>query len=192
MTYPPQGNQYPPQPGEPYGQQPQYGQAPQYGEQPTYGQAPQYGQQYGQPPYGQGASTNLASWIQRVGGYIIDSLIVAPFSVLASVLGQDTGANGLPTYNAMYFVFTLLGLLVTGYNRWYLGGKTGQSWGRKALGLRLVGEATGQPIGVGKAFLRDICHILDSLACLIGWLFPLWDAKRQTFADKILKTVVVK
>jgi len=24
-----------------------------------------------------------------------------------------------------------------------------------------------------------------------GWLFPIWDAKRQTFADKIISTVVV-
>ena len=28
-------------------------------------------------------------------------------------------------------------------------------------------------------------------ACYFGWLFPLWDAKRQTFADKIIGTVVV-
>ena len=43
----------------------------------------------------------------------------------------------------------------------------------------------------GRSFARDICHILDSLACYIGWLFPIWDAKRQTFADKIVKTVVI-
>jgi len=48
-----------------------------------------------------------------------------------------------------------------------------------------------EPIGAGMAFVRDICHILDSLACYIGFLFPLWDAKRQTFADKIIHTVVI-
>jgi hypothetical protein len=41
------------------------------------------------------------------------------------------------------------------------------------------------------AFARDIVHLLDSLPCYIGFLWPLWDAKRQTFADKILSTVVV-
>jgi len=41
------------------------------------------------------------------------------------------------------------------------------------------------------AFVRDICHVLDTLACFIGWLFPLWDARRQTLADKIMHTVVV-
>jgi hypothetical protein len=41
------------------------------------------------------------------------------------------------------------------------------------------------------AFVRDICHIIDSIICFVGYLFPLGDAKRQTIADKIVKTVVV-
>jgi len=92
---------------------------------------------------------------------------------------------------ALLLLFDLAALVVSGYNRWFQAGTTGQSWGKKALNLRLVGDATGTPIGAGLAFARDICNILDSLACYIGWLFPIWDAKRQTFADKILSTVVV-
>jgi len=69
-------------------------------------------------------------------------------------------------------------------------GRTGQSWGKQALKLRLLSESTGQPIGAGMAFVRDLAHIVDSLACYLGWLWPLWDAKRQTFADKLVKTVV--
>jgi len=77
------------------------------------------------------------------------------------------------------------------YNRWYQAGTTGQSLGKKVLKLRLVSEETGQPIGMLMAFVRDICHIIDSVICFIGYLFPLWDAKRQTIADKIVKTVVI-
>ncbi len=51
--------------------------------------------------------------------------------------------------------------------------------------------ATSQPIGMGKAFVRDIAHIVDSVICYVGWLFPLWDEKRQTLADKMQSTVVV-
>lgn len=29
------------------------------------------------------------------------------------------------------------------------------------------------------------------MICNIGYLFPLWDPKRQTIADKIMKTVVI-
>jgi uncharacterized RDD family membrane protein YckC len=215
MTYPPNNdpyqNQQPPQYGAPQQPpQPQYGAPqppqPQYGApqppQPQYGapQPQQYGtpqpQQYGQPQYGApqpqygapggyGApAVNYASWAQRLGGYLIDGLVLLPFYILALALGQKS--------SFLLFIFLLLGVGASGYNRWYLGGQTGQSWGRKALGIRLVSEETGQPIGAAMAFVRDLTHFLDSAACYVGWLFPLWDAKKQTFADKIIKTLVVQ
>ena len=108
-------------------------------------------------------------------------------------MGPEFAINFLPgrlsdiiNYNR---ALLLGGLAVWGYNRWYLGGQ-GQSIGKRTLGLTLIGESTGQPIGTLKAFLRDVAHILDTLACMVGWLFPLWDTKRQTFADKIMTTVV--
>ncbi|HMH90726.1 MAG TPA: RDD family protein [Streptosporangiaceae bacterium] len=122
-----------------------------------------------------------ANWFQRVGAYLIDAVLPAVIYLIAIL--THTG------------IIVALGFLIaigfTAYNRWYLAGTTGQSWGNKALGLSLIGEATGQPIGFFMAFVRDVCHILDSLACYIGWLWPLWDPKRQTFADKIIHTVVV-
>jgi uncharacterized RDD family membrane protein YckC len=71
-------------------------------------------------------------------------------------------------------------------------GNTGQTVGKKALGLKLVDGISGQPVGPGKAFLRQITHALDFLACFIGYLWPLWDEKKQTFADKINNTYVIK
>lgn len=144
-----------------------------------------------QQPYGQQPVAAYAGWGARLGGYLIDGLIVAPFSILASLLGTST-EGGVMTMNALYYVFLLAGLVVAGYNRWFQGGKTGQTWGRKALGIKLVSETTGQPIGAGNAFVRDLAHILDAIPCYIGFLFPIWDAKKQTFADKIVKTVVVR
>ena len=40
-------------------------------------------------------------------------------------------------------------------------------------------------------FVRQLAHIVDSLVCYLGWLWPLWDSKNQTFADKIMSTVVI-
>ena len=189
MTYPPNndpyGNQQPPQQPPPYGQQP-----PQYGQQPPpqYG-APQYGTPPPQQPYGgYGAqAANYAGWGSRVGAYLVDYVITAPLGILGSVLGQSNGK-----LNALYYIFLLLNLGLVVYNRYIQQGKTGQTWGKRALGIRLVSEETGQPIGGLMCFVRDIAHILDALPCLIGYLWPLWDAKKQTFADKLLKTVVIK
>jgi len=69
---------------------------------------------------------------------------------------------------------------------------TGQSWGEQVARTRLIDEWTGRPLGAGTAFLRLLAHLFDSAACYLGWLFPIWDRpKRQTFADKIMHTIVV-
>jgi uncharacterized RDD family membrane protein YckC len=80
---------------------------------------------------------------------------------------------------------------ITVYNRWILGGRTGQSWGKQVFNLRLLRMSDGQPIGAGMAFVRDLAHIIDALPCYIGFLFPLWDNRRQTLADKVMSTVVI-
>jgi len=64
--------------------------------------------------------------------------------------------------------------------------------GKKWAGTRVLREQDGQVIGGGMGIARYILHILDAIPCYLGFLWPLWDAKKQTFADKILKTVVVK
>ena len=75
----------------------------------------------------------------------------------------------------------------------YLTGQTGQSIGKKIAGVKIVSEQTGMPIGGGMGIVRHFAHILDSIFCglPIGYLWPLWDAKKQTFADKVMKTVAI-
>jgi len=177
---PPTGYGQPQQPGYGQPQQPGYGQ-PGYGVQPPaygmpsagYGYDPGQSSQYGQ----------LASWGTRAGGWLIDA---APGIVL-SIIGDAAGL-----YGAVYWVCFLLSLGWSAYNRWYLGGTTGQSWGRKLVHVKLISEKTGQPIGPLMAFVRDIAHIADTVICFVGWFFPLWDAKKQTLADKIISTVVIQ
>ncbi|HEX7535585.1 MAG TPA: RDD family protein [Dermatophilaceae bacterium] len=151
-----------------------------------------------QPGYGSAPSgPQLATWIQRVGAYLIDYALIIVFVILANVFMPKTvttNINGVVNVSqssgnlGLAFLMSLIILAIWGYNRWYNGGR-GQSFGKKTLNLVLVAEATGQPIGTAKAFLRDVAHVLDGI-CMIGYLFPLWDAKRQTFADKIMTTVV--
>lgn len=185
----------------PYGSAPQdpYAAAPQdpYAQQAGYGQpAPQAG--YGQPGYGVAQpgyqAPQLANWFKRVAANIIDSI---PGAILGGIAGNfmpqtdpNTGAQLSEGNWPVAMVFLALAFGWTLWNRWLRAGRTGQSVGKSALGIKLLDETTGQPIGAGKAFLRDVCHVLDSI-CYIGYLWPLWDAKRQTFADKIVKTVVV-
>lgn len=137
---------------------------------------------------------NYANWGTRAGACIIDALVTVPLILLALLDRPvvDATTNETSGGGVLYWGLTVAAFVLNGYNRWYLAGKTGQSWGKRVLGTSLVGAATQQPIGALKAFLRDLAHIIDTIICYIGWLFPIWDAKRQTIADKIVSTVVVK
>jgi uncharacterized RDD family membrane protein YckC len=77
------------------------------------------------------------------------------------------------------------------YNLVIRQGRTGYSLGKTVVGIKLVRISTGQPMGAGTCFVRQLAHIVDGLVCYLGWLWPLWDSRRQTLADKIMGTVVV-
>jgi uncharacterized RDD family membrane protein YckC len=187
----------PQDPNQPYGQQP-----PQpYGSPPPYGTPAQGG--YGQPVPAPGGyvpdqpghymGRTLANWPQRVGAYLIDYLIAAIPAFLAVLLFSGTNSGESPSAGAglVAFLLYLTSLGIWIYNRVIQMGRTGQSWGKQVLNLRLVRMADGQPMGGGMCFVRDLAHILDALPCYIGYLWPIWDARRQTFADRVMNTVVL-
>lgn len=151
-----------------------------------------------------------AHWGRRVGAYLIDFapsyLAMIPFYVgyvmyivqlyvtAWDVLDGDQMVTHWFLDDALIWMGVGAALLVPAliwqwYNRWLTAGRTGQSLGKRVLKVKLLAEISGQPIGPTNAFLRDLAHILDG-AVYIGYLWPLWDRKRQTFADQIMKTVV--
>ena len=73
----------------------------------------------------------------------------------------------------------------------YLAGQTGQSYGMQQFRIRLLNEKDGQVIGGGMGIARAFVHVIDSIPCYVGWLWPLWDAKKQTFTDKVFTHVVI-
>ena len=129
----------------------------------------------------------LADFGTRAISSLIDYVIPAIALNVLFIIGVATGTV---TLSPMLTVVGYLGLLAfIGWNSCYRQGTTGQSVGRQGAGTKLVEMVTGQPIGFGRAVLRQICH---SLEFFVGYLWPLWDANRQTFADKIAGTVVIR
>jgi uncharacterized RDD family membrane protein YckC len=203
------------QPPESAAAQPGYDHPASWGQPGGYGQPgypaqswdqPGYSQPYAQQGYGQGLAlrNDYASWGKRVGAYLIDFLPAlvgqAIFFVGYGVLIADvarSSASGTATPSGAGLVPMVIGFLVLLaalgwqiYNRWLTAGRTGQSMGRRVLKIALISEETAQPIGPLNAFLRDLVHVLDGFA-YVGFLWPLWDERRQTFSDKIMKTAVI-
>jgi uncharacterized RDD family membrane protein YckC len=122
-----------------------------------------------------------ASFGQRLAAALIDGviLIVIDF-VLRVILGTGVGGG--------------LGLIVwLGYLTYFEGSPSGQTPGKRALGIRVYdfggGSTTG--IGYGRALIRTIARIISGLPCFLGYLWMLWDGEKQTWHDKLAATVVV-
>ncbi|WP_395153469.1 RDD family protein [Ilumatobacter sp.] len=72
-------------------------------------------------------------------------------------------------------------------------GRTGQTWGRKIVGVKVVGELTGTPIGFGKALGRVLfANAISGQIFYLGYLWMLWDDKQQTWHDKVVGSIVVR
>jgi len=160
------------------GQQP-----PPYGQQP-YAPPPAYGQGYGAP-----SAERYSTWPTRALGGLVD--YVAPtvaFYILYFIVAVGIG-GGVGAFLGFVVLLALIGFQL--WNTVFKQGTTGQSLGKELAKTKLIAEQTGLPLGAGMTFVRQLAHIVDSLICYIGWLFPLWDQKRQTLADKIMHSVVV-
>lgn len=150
---------------------------------------------------------NYSSWGARVGGYLLNGLSSALFALPAMIsffagpreyqectVDGESGLCKLPTSTGWAIFAVLLAVGVVAFMVMYSKavGSTGQFWGHRAAGVRIVDANTGAPIGAGRAFGRYLAHWLDAVPCYLGFLWPLWDAKKQTFADKIVRTVSIR
>jgi uncharacterized RDD family membrane protein YckC len=116
---------------------------------------------------------------QRVGAYLIDIVLVNFVVFVLSFLVQ--AAAGL-----------LLSLAVgLGYFAVFEGSGSGQTVGKRLLGIRVVDFESGTPITYGRAFVRAAGRYLSGLVFLLGYLWMLWDRDAQTWHDKFAATTVV-
>jgi uncharacterized RDD family membrane protein YckC len=160
------------------------------------------------PPPGPAATSGqyLAGYGQRLGGWLLDWLIVTVVSipVITLVAGYHTEqiihANGQATYDSSSFGIHWWGLpiavvVVVGYGTVFCGSNRGQTVGMMAVGVRVVDAASGVSIGYWRAFGRALLEYVLAFAFFLPWvldmLFPLWDRKNQTLHDKAVRSVVI-
>ncbi|MGV0737470.1 RDD family protein [Mycobacterium syngnathidarum] len=129
----------------------------------------------------------LASWPARAGAFAIDVLAPAGLIVTATLVAQGTSL-GKWLWWAVYAGGLVLLVAVSCVNRILLPTLTGWSPGRSVFGIRVVSPAGDA--GLGRLLLRDLAHLLDTAAVFLGWLWPLWDSRRRTFADLLTGTEV--
>ena len=139
---------------------------------------PSYQQPAYQPPAGSGPSGPRANFGQRLGAIIVDGIIIGVVFLVVYFINRVLGE----------IVAILLGLA---YYTYFEGSGSGQTPGKKLLGIRVIDFGAGGSIGYGRAFVRQLARILSGALCYLGYLWMLWDKEKQTWHDKIATTVVV-
>jgi uncharacterized RDD family membrane protein YckC len=147
----------------------------------------------------------LASWGTRLGAYLLDALILLiPVIGLAVIVigvaaGSDTGAvvTGILGFLAYLVVACLYAPILMARN----GAGNGQTWGKQALGIRVIRDG-GEPMSFGWAALREVAvkglgvGIASSIIPLIPWFlnffWPLWDDQNRALHDMVVSTHVVQ
>ncbi|CAM5644497.1 hypothetical protein SALBM135S_02984 [Streptomyces alboniger] len=163
-------------PGAPY---PQHAQVPPF---------PQHPQQWQYRRY-----AGYAGWGQRAGAFLLDCLInFGPMWLLMGVAvvidDGDTGEDLAVYVSWVGVAYTIVACIVQAVRE----GRTGQTVGKRAVGIRAIRTYDGLAPGGPLAFARRLCQFLNYPAFCLGWLWASWDDKAQTFADKITSVVVVR
>jgi len=125
------------------------------------------------------STTHIGFW-KRFLAYYIDSLLLTfvGFGIGASGVGGDYVWAPSLLVSGAYFVFF-----------WVK--QDGQTLGNKLLAIKVVRE-DGKPLDVATAVIRYIGYIISGFVLNLGFLWVIWDKKKQGWHDKMAKTVVVK
>lgn len=147
----------------------------------------------------------LASWGSRLAAYLIDGLIllvpviVLTIIVVAIAAGSDTGA--IVTGVVGFLAFIVVAFLYAPFLMAREGPRNGQTWGKQALGIRVIRDS-GERMTFSWAALREIVvkglgvGIASSIIPIIPWFldffWPLWDDENRALHDMVVSTHVVQ
>jgi uncharacterized RDD family membrane protein YckC len=119
--------------------------------------------------------------------YSVALLVARPVFALVEAVALVCGVHLESVFVDLYGALPVAFLVW----QWVLRGTTGQSLGQRIMRIVLVDEDLGCPVGAARSVLRSSLHVLDVGACFFGYVRPVFQYRRQTWADQICRTVVV-
>jgi uncharacterized RDD family membrane protein YckC len=141
-------------------------------------------------PARRGGGAAPANWWPRVGATVLDQLVVVGVVFLGAVGAGVAGLAADAVANAMIAVLVVF---VFAYPIVMLTFHDGQTVGKQVARVRVL-RRDGEPVGFGRAFVREVTKILfgyTGILWLIDVLWPLWQAENKALHDLIAGTRVV-
>lgn len=128
------------------------------------------------------SNSAYAGFWKRFLAYFVDNLIIWLVSLLLGFTIRINSSNGMILVpglliSAAYFIFFWM--------------RDGQTLGNRLLAIKVVRE-DGQKFDFATGIIRYISYLISGIVLWLGFLWIIWDKKKQGWHDKIAKTVVVK
>jgi uncharacterized RDD family membrane protein YckC len=143
------------------------------------------------------APHELASWGRRLAALALDGLILGA-TIFAAVMLAGVSVVELNDLLVDGDTVVLLALFVLPeaiYDTAMIGARN-QTFGKMALGIKVVDAESRSPIGYPRAFTRWMStaamRALFTIPTVVDHLWPLRDRRNQSLHDKFARTVVVR
>ncbi|WP_371744492.1 RDD family protein [Georgenia sp. TF02-10] len=131
------------------------------------------------------SGTNLRCWWRRVIAYLLGMIL--PWSLLSQLLGTLLVGRSAPEGPAGWLADVIAFGLIVVVSALFT--SDGQSLTHRLVRLQ-IRELSGEPASRLRMGLRNIAHLADFGSLGLGFLWPLWDLRGRTFADKLVGTRV--
>lgn len=145
-------------------------------------------------------AVEYASWGRRAAAWLIDWVLLYfalfPCSFVGAILDAMTASAGSSSYSGSSGAFASLAscawTLATPAYFVFLHALGGQTLGKKMLGIKVVRIDTGREPNLGWSVVRLVGTWVSTLILCLGYLWPLWDDRKQAIHDKMAGTVVIR
>ena len=145
---------------------------------------------------------------RRFAALLLDGLVMMGASIpgiILYIIGIVQASRSGSDSSDVAAIMMLIGWLLIGVGclamfifNIYLLGRDGATLGKRWMKIRVL-DQSGNPLGFGKAFLRELvkgtmanawffCFLFIVLSVLLLW--PLWDNEKQGLYDKLFNTHV--
>ncbi len=147
------------------------------------------------PEYASAGSRIVAVIIDHIILWVVMIILAMPFGLSAflfnyviSVSSAMTMFSNIAALGSIVLLNIVLFLLYFSYFE----GTTGQTPGKKAMGIKVVKYGKGK-VTFADAFVRTLLRIIDGVgAYILGLIVILVSDRKQRIGDMTAKTVVVK
>lgn len=130
----------------------------------------------------------LASPAQRIAAWVIDALLWT----LALTPVNPFLYTSRPSPPLFFSVWAAAMVLLFAYLTVFDGGASGATPGKRIMRIRVIDAEGEGPIGYRRAAIRAAVLFAGGIAFYVGWLTALSDPRRQTWHDKVARSLVVR